>query len=119
MAKIATDIEQSKKLAKFLPLESADMRWTSFDEKWDAYLGAPNPYAIKKEIPCWSLVALLSVLPKYIGGYSKCLYYDGGNYYCGYMDGGDFMLTIEETNADNPIDTCVKMIIKLYENNLL
>ena len=58
-----TDINQSRKLAEFLPLESADMCWTPFDEKWDAYLGAPHPDAIKKEIPCWSLAALLQVLP--------------------------------------------------------
>ena len=58
-----TDLQQSKKLAEFLPLESADMCWTPFDEKWDAYLGAPHPDAIKKEIPCWSLAALLQVLP--------------------------------------------------------
>lgn len=43
-----TDLEQSKKLAEFLPLESADMCWTPFDEKWDAYLGAPHLDAIKK-----------------------------------------------------------------------
>lgn len=44
-----TDLSQSKKLAEILPLESADMCWTPFDEKWDAYLGAPHPDAIKKK----------------------------------------------------------------------
>ena len=58
-----TDIEQSKKLAEILPLESADMSWVSN--------GLGKPFAriipIKGDpeelCACWSLAALLSVLP--------------------------------------------------------
>lgn len=118
-----TDIEQSKKLAEILPVESADMCWTPFDEEWDAYLGAPNPDAIKKEIPCWSLSALLNVLPqKYypikehetnlILGKPKdkwcVLYWDT----TGTQDG-------EQTSGSNPVDACVEMILKLNEQELL
>lgn len=71
------------------------------------------------ELYAWSLAALLDVLPNFIGDYGKCLYYDIGGYYCGYIADGDFMLTIEETKADNPVDACVTMIEKLHELNLL
>ena len=62
-----TDIEQSKKLAEILPIESADMHYERayFEGKqsdWFIALGRP----IKSDdiIPCWSLAALLNVLPK-------------------------------------------------------
>lgn len=98
-----TDLEQSKRLAEILPFGSEDGALTE------------NYHCI----PCWSLAALFDVLPKYIGDYGKCLYFDMGYYYCGYMVDGDFMLSIEETSADNPIDACVEMIIKLNEQKLL
>lgn len=66
MAKIKsyTDLEQSKKLAEILPLESADMWWNGFvDEEhsviWDVY---PNFLSSDICTPCWSLSALLGVL---------------------------------------------------------
>lgn len=102
--KAYTDLDQSKKLAGFLPIESADMCWTPFDEKWDAYIGAPNPDAIKKEIPCWSLTALLNVLP------SATLDSSHDHYY---------RLHCNEKFTDwydNPIDVCVNMVFRLYEN---
>ena len=133
-----TDIEQSKKLAEILSLESADGFWSYHDkwcsegDEWEGYEDYPRaePYLEytrkenewkedKSDIPCWSLAALLGVLPDFIGDYGKCLYYDVGGYYCGYMVDGDFMLTIEETNADNQIDACYEMILKLHEQKLL
>ena len=106
-----TDLGQSKKLAKILPSESADMCWTPFDEKWDAYLGSPNPDAIKKEIQCWSLAALLDVLPK-IHGLKPILDLEEISIqYSGVNDG--------YVVADNPVDACVDMIERLHELNLL
>lgn len=124
--KNCTDLEQSKKLIEFLPLESADMHYLTYsmyEEYCDEIvytinLGKPGMYD-KCCIPCWSLAALFDVLPKYIGDYGKCLYFDMGYYYCGYIVDGDFMLSIEETSAGNPIDACVEMIVKLHEQNLL
>lgn len=118
-----TDIEQSKKLAEILPVESADMCWTPFDEEWDAYLGAPNPDAIKKEIPCWSLAALLEQLPYEIcddEGNSAFLSIDRENYQLVYNPSyyGDFD-NIETDVYEDFVDACCEMLLKLKENNLL
>lgn len=118
-----TDIEQSKKLAEILPVESADMCWTPFDEEWDAYLGAPNPDAIKKEIPCWSLAALLEQLPYEIcddEGNSAFLSIDMKNYQLVYNPSfyGDFD-NIETDVYEDFVDACCEMLLKLKENNLL
>lgn len=119
--KAYTDIEQSKKLAEILPLESADMYYHPYpnDEDWYDIPNFGEANLKYNQLPCWSLSSLLNVLPKYIGDYGKCLYFDMGYYYCGYMVDGDFMLSIEETSADNPIDACMEMIVKLHEQNLL
>lgn len=130
--KAYTDLQQGKKLMMILPLESADFYYsedklrpmiiteeeiTYAKTLYDAY--DMHYLKIFGYTPCWSLAALLEVLPRYIGDYGKCLYYDIGGYYCGYMYDGDFMSTIEETNADNPVDSCVEMILKLHQKELL
>ena len=69
--KTYTDLEQSKKLAEILPLESADMHYLTYsmyEEYCDEIvytinLGKPGRYD-KCCIPCWSLSALLDILPK-------------------------------------------------------
>lgn len=73
-----TNIPQSKKLAEKLPLRSADMHYERvyFEGKksdWFVKLGPP----IKSDdiIPCWSLAALLQVLP--LGIYDE---FDGCDY---------------------------------------
>lgn len=70
-----TDLEQSKKLAEILPLDSADMWWlyvTSqgkhiammYEEPDPHYLARMESYGIKNAaIPCWSLAALFQILP--------------------------------------------------------
>jgi hypothetical protein len=115
-----TDLEQSKVLAEILPLESADMFYKAGNDTQPTFrLHSYGHIMSNDDVPCWSLASLLSVLPNFIGDYGKCLYYDIGGYYCGYMNDGDFMLAIEETKADNPIDACVEMIEKLHKLNLL
>ena len=116
-----TDLSQSKVLSKILPLESADMCWTPFDEKWDAYLGAPNPDAIKKEIPCWSLEVLLNVIPKHIKDYNvlridisendASIWYDE----IGYGVNND----LPDITMEYAVDACVAMIEKLHELKML
>ncbi len=68
--KTYTDIEQSKKLAEILPLESADMRIGNYVGKSGKVDGTNIHYYTKGEtfgapqiIEAWSLAALLDVLP--------------------------------------------------------
>ena len=80
--KAYTNIEQSKKLAEILPLESADMCFANDGTsiKIDA-----NSYNVRKLmwkdiiqlIPCWSLAALINLLPSEFtekGEYSETTY---------------------------------------------
>ena len=138
-----TDIEQSKKLVEILPLESADAKYgyiapyeysdRIYDEGYDEI---PYPIAfIKKdysnffveeydgELPCWSLAALLNVLPVSCDDEQHCLALINHNpnekteWLCAYEDDkGNLMM---ECYADNQIDACVAMIDKLHEQNLL
>lgn len=123
MNKSYTDIEQSRKLAEILPLESADMYY--FRQIDNDYF-PPNVESIcpiplyrdgkedfNYDIRCWSLAALLGVLPlidftrPILIGTPKTLYK------CMYND------DLKSHAYDNPVDACVAMIEKLHELNLL
>lgn len=69
-----TSLEQSQKLAEILPLESADMEYLAIKENSKLVGGVPfvkddsevedSAYShIYDRIACWSLAALLQVLP--------------------------------------------------------
>ena len=61
--KAYTDIEQSKKLAEILPLESADMHYVLIDTDKNKYSAGLGKYiGILPHYPCWSLAALLDIL---------------------------------------------------------
>jgi hypothetical protein len=114
-----TDIEQSKVLAKILPIESADMWWLYItaqgkyiammhEEPDPHYLARMESYGIKDAaIRCWSLAALLGVLPSATLDSSNDHYY---RIHC--------MERYTEWH-DNAIDACYEMILKLHELNLL
>lgn len=110
--KAYTDIEQSKKLAEILPVESADGYWFKGfpPQPYMVYTkGTPNP---GEHIHCWSLAALLSVLPypslhKTFSGWRCASYNKEGT---SYIQGNPF---------DDPIDTCYEMILMLYELEML
>lgn len=100
-----TDIQQSKKLAEFLPAKSADI--------------------FPDNIPCWSIGALLDLFPYYkespIFNITRGGYNDKGSYT------RDWFVTLEDENsnikyseqAPELIDAVVNMIVKLKEKNLL
>lgn len=115
-----TDLKQSKKLAEILPLESADMWWLyitaqgkhiamMYEEPDPHYLTRMESYGIKNAaIRCWSLAALLGVLPNGIGSFKTV----DGEFYC---LSNDYMTK----NYDNPIDACYELILNLHELKLL
>lgn len=117
-----TDIEQSKKLAEILPIESADMWFHPYpnDEYWYDVPNIGNADLKYNQLPCWSLAALLEVIPKYIGGhyvlrmdYNK----DFGIWYDDIGYGVD--IELPDITKDSIIDGCYEMILKLNELNLL
>lgn len=126
-----TDIEQSKRLAEILPLESADRTYRPIMDidsmSNSGFLDIPECFpfndfknSIIKPLPCWSLAALLSVLPKYIGG--SVLRMDmGENDFSLWFD--DLSNIVDEIlpdiTKDNPVDACVEMILKLHELKML
>lgn len=66
--KAYTDLEQSEKLSKILPLETADMALCSkVQPLMTDYISAKKKFSNAGEIPidpCWSLAVLLDILPK-------------------------------------------------------
>lgn len=70
MMKTFTDLGQSKKLADILPLDSADCFYRRFVDNYNAIQYTLETYPYNKgadkihDIPCWSLSALLDVLPR-------------------------------------------------------
>lgn len=113
-----SDLQQSKKLAEILPLESADMNYepaAGFCTEPSEVRVGDIKYAHPRSIRCWSLAALLGVLEfptlendsigKGKTGWMVTCYSDGMRY--------------DTIFHDNPVDACYEMIIKLHELNLL
>ena len=123
-----TDIDQSKKLAKVLPLESADMYYTPpLVKGHTAYIPHlkrrfPIDWDIEKAIPCWSLAALRNLLPPAIKPNKDSYLFESHNtfdnswVYRYYNEDGASYLYCKNTNE---VDACVAMIIKLHEQKLL
>jgi len=106
-----TSLEQSRKLAEILPLESADMSWVSN--------GLGKPFA--RTIPikgdpeelcaCWSLAALLEYMNRNF--YNISLSYCGSEYTISFDD-NEIYKTITK---DYSIDAAFEMIVWLKETN--
>ena len=133
-----TDIEQSKKLAEILPLESADMIYIMYrngekpqngdenlstvyesnehkwywidiiDEAWDMRIG--------EDIPCWSLAALLEVIPD---GLVNRMTGNSHKWEAASWNGIDFDQIHSVEGFDNPVDACYNLILKLNELKML
>lgn len=133
-----TDIEQSKKLAKILSIESADMCWCNNSIKGINYTDefSANLYTVKemKElfdttlngwdkywelIPCWSLAALLEHLRKIdlfpdIIDSVDCVLMD-----ISFVDDEDgkvlHPIHCIRVEGKTILDACYEMIVKLHE----
>lgn len=122
-----TDLPQSKKLAEFLPLESADMKWFVPADNEGEFIEEVNFINSKSEytlfdkvtdwndtpyIPCWSLSALLDILPyPTLGQHANELW--------SLTAWVDTVIPYSVDGYDNKIDACVAMIEKLHEEKLL
>lgn len=139
--KAYTDLEQSKKLAEILPIESADMAylwhstsdnptWRYDDDMSPMVLGnVPINELTCDALPCWSLAALLSILPiVYINNEKEVcgpLHIDITDsetpfvlWYVNLFHKGN-IVEIQTKEYDNLVDACVEMITKLHEQKLL
>ena len=114
--KAYTDLEQSKKLVEILPFESADMYWKNGVS--DKYIQCFTPFVTDEyrsnvdydyDVPCWSLAALLDVLPN---GVVMNKDSQNGKYHFSSKYVGTYV------TADNTIDACYELILKLNELNL-
>ena len=120
-----TDLQQSMKLAEILPLESADMHYVMVDTENEIYsAGLSNYIGILPSLPCWSLAALLDILPKEINieeqCFAPCLFPVQDKWLLKLWYNSNYTITSPiAIFSDNPVDACVAMIEKLNELNLL
>ena len=127
-----SDLQQSKKLAEVLPIESADMHYwlawsggVSEEKRNTPKVDKPRKDAIKTYwCPCWSLASLVEGLPEVIdfddddNDYALEILKENGLYYISY--GNPIMgeiLNIEP--QENFVDACVAMIEELHELKML
>ena len=125
--KAYTDIEQSKKLAEILPIESADMCYMAYREEggipdYQATL-CPYLFASWVGIPCWSLAALLNYLREIdffpeidadeVAVIMSINYYD--------KDEESLLSPVHniKVKAESFIEACCEMITKLHEEKIL
>ena len=123
-----TTIEQSLKLAEFLPLESADMEYMFLKKDGSKVSNVPFVKDGFEEseccytfIPCWSLAALIDIIPKRIkednvlridvGEKDTSIWYDEIG--CGVNT------ELPDITMECPVDACVEMIEKLNERKML
>ena len=123
-----TDLEQSKKLAEFLPLKSADMCWTNhcygsirssmtvssktIEEYKELLTRFANLTNIDVFYPCWSLSALLNALPRIVNNETLFVETSPSLWHIGYRN-------VYIARAVNLVDACYELILKLHELNLL
>ena len=128
ITKSYTDLEQSKNLAEILPIESADMTWGKIAESltedftWKPTVGLDR--AIKDNLfsyrngyvlPCWSLAALLKLIPK--EQHPILMLNAHYKWVCAICKPISF--TYKPTVGDNPLEAVFEMLCYLKENKLL
>ena len=118
-----TSIKQSKKLVELgLSPETADMFWLPVGDRTDKFTVEVNiqqkALNLDRAIPCWSVGALLGLMP-------KCIVVDGDNYFQ-YIAMGDTVsyCNVKDEklvlfNYDFLLDSLFAMVVWLIENNYI
>ena len=133
-----TDIEQSKKLAEILPIKSADMYWLNWhidltDSKYEVfvinksnkYIDFFNSYAVAIDnneiIPCWSLAALLDVIPKHTKDFNVLRIDINKKDFSIWYDEVGYGVNNElpDITMESAVDACYEFILKLHELKML
>lgn len=121
-----TDIEQSKKLEEILPIESADMFYhynTGIESYYDnvprvIQVGNHFEHFIK-DIPCWSLAALLDIFPALNERNPEfCIDIRYNQWHIFYHSTAELSI-VDTERYDNLVDACDEMIFRLHKLNLL
>lgn len=113
-----TDIEQSKKLAEILSIESADMYYPNrVDTKYQGALPIEDKHGnplLSQEIAAWSLTALLDLIPT--PTLARLDDKEDGVWYCNTIKFGEDYFSYNGNYHDNPIDACIEVIKWLINN---
>ena len=113
-----TDIEQSRKLGEILPLESADMCFINNKPQLGFLCEEYYEFGdtiLQDYYPCWSFAALFEVLPDGTDVTKDKSDTENEKYMCTVLVNDSLVTTF----ANNPVDVCVEMILKLHKQNLL
>ena len=122
--KIATDLEQSRKLAKILTVDSADMYWDYDVQKHECYLMVMDDQFDDTCTRAWSLAALLDVLPDEITTkdgyeYNLRIVKDDVRYFLFYEDSCGEKEDIDTDYHDDLVDAVYELILKLKDMDLI
>ena len=119
--KISNEIKEAKKVQEILPVESADMIWVLANPDLPMIRAIAYENSEKSKyyeiLPAWSLAALLNAVD-----FSTInLHYDNARIdwvaSATIHDSTKHCTKYESTRADNPVDACYEMIIKLNEES--
>ena len=117
-----TDIEQSKVLAEILPLDSADYFYKYCIGHYNSIYYRLEMYPYNKggnknhDIPCWSLAALLDILPLEVSFNKQT---DGVDTYYYIASCDARYCDVHSHRHINVVDACYEMVTILKERNLI
>lgn len=135
-----TSIEQSKKLLELgLNPETADMKWYYWKDEIDApkvpTLGFDKAVLESYKniqavyLPCWSLGALLEVMPPYLFEFERGIdlniyrNLNGKGWHVSYIPNNDESMQKDKfrqiTNGGTPIEAAYNMVVWLIENGYI
>ena len=137
--KAYTDLKQSKRLAEILSHKTANNTYERVvisgcnldipEEQQYIHRDIPFTYFSGVGIPCWSLAALLSVLPTYLFEFDRGIdlnvypNLNGRGWHCSYMPNCIENMKTDKfkliTSGDSLVDACVTMIESLHELKIL